>query len=273
MHIEINGNGNIVGDGNSVNYKQQINDEMLIRDEADDFTSVVVENYYDDWDGHTSFLQHLRTILSNFYAKEHKAIFLDQTKINIKEFLGDSTDSSPRKLTLNKMLFFVDQELNELPKIVKQNSSVESRKRNKVFFSYCHADKSYLEEFKRHIKPLEKVIDYWDDSRIDAGKKWLNEIESALEETKVGVLFISADFLGSQFIMSKELPPLIKNANEHGGTIITVFLRPSIHEAFPDIIQFQGINDPKRPISSLDENTREEIWVDLVRQIKKLLES
>ena len=58
--------------------------------------------------------------------------------------------------------------------------------RTKVFISYSHADKKWLERLKRHLKPLvrEGYLDCWDDTHIHPGDDWQQEIRTALERHK-----------------------------------------------------------------------------------------
>ena len=67
--------------------------------------------------------------------------------------------------------------------------------RTKVFISYSHADKDWLERLKRHLKPLvrEGRLDCWDDTHIRPGDDWKQEIRSALDTAQVAVLLISAN--------------------------------------------------------------------------------
>ncbi len=74
--------------------------------------------------------------------------------------------------------------------------------RTKVFISYSHRDKEWLDRLQVHLKPLERagIIDRWDDPRIKAGERWKVKIREALATAKVVVVLLSGDFLASDFI-------------------------------------------------------------------------
>src|SRR5690606_22976993 len=73
--------------------------------------------------------------------------------------------------------------------------------RDKVFFSYSHADGEYLERALIHLRPLERAgaLNLWSDTKLRAGDRWREEIRKAIGAARVAVLLISADFLASEF--------------------------------------------------------------------------
>lgn len=143
--------------------------------------------------------------------------------------------------------------------------------RQKVFISYSHFDKEYLTDIQRHFKPFLSQLDFWDDTKIQPGQKWKTEIAKAINETKVAILLVSTDFLGSDFISTDELPPLLKAAEESGAVILTVILKPCLFEEFNKLNQYQAMNPPSKPVIKMDYSEREELYVNLVRQTKKIL--
>jgi len=223
----------------------------------------------------------LKIRLNDFYSSEYKAIFLDEIQNKIEDELqkhrhtahdGKSDPNCQLEVNAEKLLFYIDQELETLPKIARGQIITNSKYlRDSVFVSYSRIDKPFLADVKRHFKPFLKQINFWDDSQILPGQKWKEEISKAINKTKVAILLVSTDFLGSEFIANDELPPLLKAANEDGATILIVILRPCLFDGFPELSMYQTMNPPSRPFTTLDINEKEELLVNLVRQTKRIL--
>lgn len=265
----------------NLNYKQpKMNNEKIIRNEAIEFV-----------DRKIRLGSHIETIaqvgeikrrLRDFYSSQSKSIFLDEIEKNIVNQLQDHRDKAhggqPKEgcgyeEQTEKILFYLRQELSALPLVAHQkHPSNPEQLRNKVFVSYSHEDEEFLREIKKHFKPFLSKIDFWDDSRIEPGQKWKEEIKKAISETKVAILLISANFLASDFISTDELPPLLKAAEEEGAVILIMILKPCLFEEFPKLNQYQAMNSPKKPIAKLDNVEQQELYVNLVRQTKRILE-
>lgn len=145
------------------------------------------------------------------------------------------------------------------------------KNRKKVFVSYSHKDREFLDDIKIHFKPFLTEIDFWDDSIIEPSQKWREEIKNAISETKVAILLVSANFLASDFISKDELPPLLRAAKDKGVAILIVILKPCLFEEFPELNQFQAMNPPNKPVAKLDDIEKDELYVNLVKQTKRIL--
>lgn len=77
--------------------------------------------------------------------------------------------------------------------------------------------------------------------------------------------------MGSDFIATDELPPLLKAAEVDGAVILIVISSPCLFEEFPELNQYQAMNSPSKPIAAMDFLEKEELYVNLVRQTKKFL--
>ena len=142
--------------------------------------------------------------------------------------------------------------------------------RTKVFISYSHADKEWLDRLKRHLKPLvrDDRLDYWDDTHIQPGDDWQQEIRTALDTAQVAVLLISADFFASDFIDETELPPLLAAAQAKGVRILPVILSASRFARDPNLARFQAVNPPDRPLIKMPRDEQEEVLDRLAQTIE-----
>ena len=141
--------------------------------------------------------------------------------------------------------------------------------KNKVFISYSHRDKTYLDRLQVHLKPLQNlgIIDVWDDTRIKMGDDWKASIEHELQSAAAAILLVSADFLASDFILSNELPALLNNAKNAGTRIFPVILKPCRFERDEKLCMFQAAN--QEPIGFLSEIERERMYDDIAFNIEK----
>jgi hypothetical protein len=144
-----------------------------------------------------------------------------------------------------------------------------------VFICYSHADRKWLERLRVHLKTVEKDanLDIWDDSRLEPGKQWKEEIEAALQRAKAAILLISADFLASDFITQVELPSLLAASAERGMAIIPVILGPCRFERIEHLSDLQSINSPDRPLISMSTAERERVIVAVVNTIEDMFPS
>jgi hypothetical protein len=109
-------------------------------------------------------------------------------------------------------------------------------------------------------------MDVWDDTKIEAGANWKEEIEKALASSNVAVLLVSANFLASDFIATEELPPLLKAAAEEGVKILWVYLNYCQYE-YTALKDFQAALDISKPLTALTNAEQEEALCKICDQI------
>ena len=145
--------------------------------------------------------------------------------------------------------------------------------RSRVFISYSHVDRRFLDRLHVFLRPLERkgLVDWWDDTRLKAGSNWREEIRQAVASAKVAVLLISADFFASEFIQTNELPPLLEAARQDDAVLLSVILQP-VNLGDSPLAEFQAINDPQRPLGKLRTKAgRDEVWLKLTQAIEAAL--
>lgn len=154
----------------------------------------------------------------------------------------------------------------KLKQQAKQNQTPADRdqevKSPLVFISYSHKDKEWLEELQLQLKPRLRLEDsdfsVWDDTQIQAGDKWGEEIENALGAASVGVLLVSKHFLGSDFIYNNELPPLMAAAEKQNMKILWILVSECAYDTL-NLSKFQAAHDLEKPLLELKEKSSAEL--------------
>lgn len=189
----------------------------------------------------------------------------------------DVVDVFDKKNFYNRKAVFIQRVHEAIKKTQNNPKTILAEKpvnaqRNKVFISYSHKDKPWLDKFRTNLKTLErnKLITVWDDTKIKSGARWKEDIKVALSSAKAALLLVTPDFLASDFIYENELPPILNAATAEGLTIFWVAVRPSLVEE-TDLIEFQAANDPGKPLSSLSDAAAEKEIVEICREIKEIL--
>jgi hypothetical protein len=143
-----------------------------------------------------------------------------------------------------------------------------------VFISYSHADEEWKDRLVKHLGVIaaEGEIEIWDDRQIRAGEEWLAAIDAALQRASVAVLLVSADFLTSPFIRSREVPSLLAR-REAGLRVIPLIVRPSAWEAVEWLAALQCRPKDGRPLSQSSMHKAEESLAELASEIRGLLRS
>jgi hypothetical protein len=147
--------------------------------------------------------------------------------------------------------------------------------RRKVFISYAHAPEKetrWVERIRTHLDGLvySQDLEVWDDTKIDPGETWRNEIARAIGTARVAVLVLTADFLASKFIQEAELPLLLEAAEAEGVTILCVY-GSDVHLSgvAERLLQYQFVNDPKKPLQKLSKAGREAVYKKLAASVER----
>ena len=118
------------------------------------------------------------------------------------------------------------------------------------------------------LKPLvRQKLAVWDDTTIKPGVKWKDNIEGALATAKVAVLLVSPNFLGSDFIVEHELPPLLDAAETQGLVILWVYVSSCVYEE-TEIGRYQAAHETSKPLDALTPAEQGSVLSDVCRKIK-----
>ena len=149
-----------------------------------------------------------------------------------------------------------------------------------LFISYAHRNAALagrlMEQLSQHLGASRMFrYTWWQDSRLKSGEAWEREILRQAAACDAALLMMSPSFLGSEFIMGKELPALISQ----GKMLFPVALSP-LDFRYHDLkglekMQIFFLNRPgfrePRDYTSLKPARREEFALALFRQMEDRL--
>lgn len=149
---------------------------------------------------------------------------------------------------------------------------MEQNKKLKLFISYSHHDeKSYIDQFKKHIHTLKDngLIEDWYDREILAGEDFQNKINNNLEDADIICLFISANFLSSPSC-KKEKEKALELRKKKGISVIPIILSSCGWLDVEDIPKLLALPTDGKPISKFEDQN--EAWLDVYEGLKKIIE-
>lgn len=146
-------------------------------------------------------------------------------------------------------------------------------RKNGIFVSYSHKDKIWLDKIMVHLKPLirNEKIRVWNDSQIKPGTSWNEEINEAINESRMALLLVSANFLNSNFIMENEFPQILENAKKGKTLIYWIAIGHSLYDETA-LFNIQSVNDPSLPLQELNEANLDKELVRISRKISNAIE-
>jgi hypothetical protein len=142
--------------------------------------------------------------------------------------------------------------------------------RTQLFISYSRKDDGWRTRVVSHLRVLARarLIEIWDDGKIDAGENWFDEINEAMSRAKIAMLLISSNFLGSDFIQTKEVPRLFRQHALDGMTIYPLLIRYCPWEEVRWLKRIQ-IRPGARPVASYGGKI-DQILTEVAREVAKL---
>jgi hypothetical protein len=156
-----------------------------------------------------------------------------------------------------------------------QANMPEKLPRRKLFISYSTMDEVWLERLQTYLKPIERKNEVvrWDATKLRTGDRWEIEIKQALDEAKIAVLLVSADFMASDFIDKNELPPLLEASKKEGLVIMPVIVNPCYFTRDTSLSGFQTANEPEKPLISMTEAEWRKVFQKLCDDIEDKLKA
>jgi internalin A len=141
----------------------------------------------------------------------------------------------------------------------------------KLFLSYSHRDKKYVDELRKALKPAERsgLVQSWYDGEITAGEEWKPLIEQRLREADVIVCQLSRDFLSSDFCMLNELETAIQRREAGEAALVAYILHDCDWKEVPKLAKFQILPCEAKSID--DRQNKHKYWMEISDGLKEAI--
>ncbi|MGB7087011.1 MAG: COR domain-containing protein [Phormidesmis sp.] len=144
----------------------------------------------------------------------------------------------------------------------------------KVFISYAHEDEKFKEEIDEMMEGMKRrgVIETWQDRLIEPGDDWSEAIQTAMNDSDIGLLLISKYFIKSRFINDEEVPKLLERRKSEGMRVIPIIIRPCLWTSEPLLKKLQALPKDGKPVIKFNEENgdRDQAWTDIAKAIEKI---
>jgi hypothetical protein len=141
----------------------------------------------------------------------------------------------------------------------------------RLFISYSHKDDDWRKEFEPQLAPLKRqgFIEVWHDRRISAGQEWADAIDDNLETAQVILLFISPDFVASDYCYDREMKRALERHHQKQTRVIPVIVRPTDWTSLP-FSKLQALPPDNKAVTTWAN--RDEAWLNVAQGIRKVVE-
>lgn len=155
-------------------------------------------------------------------------------------------------------------------------SSEEKVRRADIFISYSHADEAWKNAIQKHLSVLQMQggFSIWDDRQIQVGDDWLPAIEAAINQARVAILLVSADFLDSDFIARQEIPKFLERRKNEGLKVVPVVIRHCAWTRVRWLASLQGATLDNQPLAkyAIGSHDCDEALTRIVEKVDDLLQ-
>lgn len=168
-------------------------------------------------------------------------------------------------------LLEVVKKSNKNMDIVDYWKSTEKEK-VKIFFSYAHKDREFLDEFKEYIKVFERneLVERWDDNELIVGEKWDSTIKEKIYSADIIIFLISSTSLASDYIYNHELKIAFDLKEMEESYVVPIIIKDCLWD-MTEFSEFQVLPIEGKAVNSWDK--KEEAWTSVSRGLKKAIDS
>jgi hypothetical protein len=110
----------------------------------------------------------------------------------------------------------------------------------------------------------------WADEQIPIGSLWGDEVERALELSRVAILLVTPNYLASHFVNHVELPLILKACQERKLRLVWLAVSACLYGETV-LAKFQAANDPSRPLDAMADAEATRTLVRIAELIKSMI--
>jgi hypothetical protein len=157
---------------------------------------------------------------------------------------------------------------------------------NSFFVCYAREDYEYVASFKLELDNQLKIkseslrsntnIDLKIDQSpgtINLGEKYRDKIEKIIEESSGAILFLSKNFVTSQFINEVEIPKILERKRKDNDYLVLPIFVDSAEGVNEEISLYQAPNSEKNPLRELNGELRGLIVKKFVKELVEEISS
>src|SRR2546421_8020578 len=140
-----------------------------------------------------------------------------------------------------------------------------------IFFSYAHEDEALVKEVQKQLCIFKRLlaISPWHDRKILPGSDWKSQIDEHLRSARVIMLFVSTDFIASDYCYGVEMIEALRREAAGEARVIPIILRPCPWERAP-FARLQVLPTDGRAITASDD--RDQVCLDVAHGIMSGIE-
>ena len=139
----------------------------------------------------------------------------------------------------------------------------------RVFISYAHKDERFRVALEPHLKLLHRrgLIAPWHDRLIKPGMEWKDMIDANLEQAKIILLLVSADFIASDYCWEIEMKRALERHEKGETRVIPVIIRDTSWSTAP-FAKLQALPDNGKSVDKW--KNKDSAWRNVADGIEKV---
>lgn len=139
----------------------------------------------------------------------------------------------------------------------------------RVFISYAHKDEWLRLKLDPHLKLIQRqgLIAAWHDRQIKPGTEWKDVIDANLEQAKIILLLVSADFMDSDYCWEIEMKRALERDEKKEAVVIPVIIRDCDWDSAP-FAKLQALPDKGKSVDKW--KNKDSAWRSVADGIKKV---